>query len=144
MKKIYLREPERPFKLWKWLVFGPIILFTLDYVAFRLDDVKILQLSIVLGFLITVRMIGIRTLTWGARLLGGIGLSLAISFIASIYLSGFCITKPLLELCTPNHFRVHVFGNFTFPLIIVIVWVAAVIFGEVGKTVSYVIRYWKM
>ncbi len=144
MKDIYLRKPESPFKLWKWLVFGPLFLFVLDYVSFLLDDVDILgSFSLVLGFMITVRMIGIRKLTWGLKLLGGVGLSLLISFIASVYLRGFCVTQPLPELCAPNHFDAYVFGNFVFPLIIVIVWVFVEIFGSFWKTISYVIRYWK-
>jgi len=144
MKDIYLREPERPFKLWKWLVFGPLFLFVLDYVSSLSDDVDIIgPFSLVLGFMITLRMIGIRKLTWGLRLLGGVGLSLVISFIASIYLFGFCIVKPLLDLCTPNHLRANVFGNFAFPLIIVIVWVSIEIFGSFWKTINYVVRYWK-
>jgi len=144
MKDIYLRKPERPFKLWKWLVFGSLFLFALDYVSSLLDGIDIMAtFSPVLGFMITLRMIGMRTLTWGLKLLGGIGLSLMISFIASLYLLGFCVTQPLPELCAPNHFDAYVFGNFVFPLIMVIVWVFFEILGSFWKTISYVARYWK-
>ena len=144
MKDIYLRKPESPFKLWKWLVFGPLFLFVLDYISSLSDGVDILgPFSLALGFMITVRVIGIRKLTWGSKLLGSVGLSLMISFIASIYLLGFCIVRPLLDLCAPNHLRADVFGNFAFPSIIVIVWLFIEIFGSFWKTINYVVRYWK-
>jgi len=143
MKSVYLREPERPFILWKWLVFGPLFLLMLNFVDSRLGDVEIIRLGIVLGYLITIRMIGTRKLARMAKLIGGIGLALAISSIASMLLLGFCMIQPSQDICVPNHLGAHIFGNFAFPLIVVVVWVAVEIVGSFWKTVSYVVRYWK-
>jgi len=143
MKEIYLRKPERPFNLWKWIVLGSLFLLTLNYVSSWLGDIEVMRLSIILGFMITVRMLGLRKLALGLRLLGGIGLCLAISSITSIGLWGICVLQTSLEFCTQNSLAAYTLANFMFSLGIVIIFVAVEILGSFGKTLSYVVHYWK-
>jgi hypothetical protein len=143
MTNISLRHTEPPFKFWKWIVFGPLFLLAVNYASSLTDNIKIAVLSVGLGFMITVRMIAMRKLNWEIKILSGVGLSLLISSIASLCLYGFCLVQKTSNLCVPSHFRAHVFGNFSFPGVIVVVWVIFEIFGVIGKNIAYAIRYGK-
>ena len=143
MTNTYLRKPERRFTLWKWIIFGSLFLLIVNYFSSLTDNIKVAVVSIGLGSMITVQMIGMKKLSRGLKLLSGIGLSLLISSIASICLIGFCFVLPSSNLCVPSHLRTYIFGNYSFPLIIVAIWVVFEILGAVGKTIGYALRYRK-
>ena len=138
---IYLRSPKQVFRLWKWIIFGPLFLLALDYVSSQLADTYVMRLAIGLGFLITARMFLMKRSIWG--LLSGLGLSLLISSIASAYLYTLCWVHYTEGLCESRPLQAYIISNYLFPNLTVIFWIALQIILAIGKNIAYILRYTK-
>ena len=122
--------------MWKWLVFGPLLLLATDIIPANFDKITPL-LAAVLGFAITIRMIALPKVSWLLKILTGWGLTILIGVIASLLLFGTCLLPLKLNFCAPNALRANIFSNFAFPMIAVLVWSLFEGFQAIQRLVGY-------
>jgi hypothetical protein len=132
MRKGYFRSPERPFALWKWVVFGSVYLLVLDYLSSLLDNISIFWLGVLLGGAIIVRMNIMQSTSTFLQILKGIGVSLLISLIATFVLWGYCAIQPTQDICDERQLRANAMSNVYFPLVAIFGWIV----GEIYTTIK--------
>ena len=141
MNGIYLRQPKPRFIFWKWVVFGTLFLLVLNILSSSTDSTPMEALGIILGYLIVLRMSALPRYSSMVWLLSGLGLSILISTLATAILYGYCFLQNSSNICLPNLFRAHIFGNFFFPLAIILVYVGVEIVRAISTTIAYIVRY---